>query len=252
MFERVKYWIKFFILYKNWYEILESRIKKGNLQKVIFNNGIVISSSPESPISVVVDEIFLLKRYIYKNLVLVKKHDIVVDIGAHIGTFTLFALINGARKVYAYEPTHKNVKYIKENCKNYKNIKVKNYAVSDTNSLINLYVDIPDGGNSIIRTNGRRIKKVKSVTLENIFKNEKLDKINFLKIDCEGAEGLIFKALPDYVLKRIDKIAMEYHDNTSPMKHNKIIKKLVRAGFSVKLNKMDKIYGYIYAWRQLN
>ena len=173
MIERFTYWIKFFILYRNWYEILYSRIKNINIQRVIFNNGLIIKSSTKSPLSVIVDEIFLLERYIYKDKVDIQKNDIVVDIGAHVGVFSLFALKKGAFKVYAYEPTLSNIKYIKENCNKYKNIEIRNYALSDSNKPRNLHLNISDGGNTIFETKSKNIKKVNSITLTSIFKVEK-------------------------------------------------------------------------------
>ena len=80
-----------------------------------------------------------------------------------------------------------------------------------------------------------------------------MEEIQYLKqkvrIDCEGAEGLIFMTTPVNVLKNIDKISMEYHDNVSPMKHNEIKNKLEKAGFKIKLNQQDKVFGHIYAWK---
>jgi hypothetical protein len=52
-----------------------------------------------------------------------------------------------------------------------------------------------------------------NVTLENIFELYNLDRINFLKIDIEGGEYSIFDNIDPTLLNRIDKIAIETHDD---------------------------------------
>ncbi len=247
--------MKFFQIYKNWSEIIFCRIRSTNLTKVILKNGLKICSSIESPLTVIVDEIFLLNRYTIYPEVKVNKGDVVVDIGAHVGIFSLFAFQNGASKIYSYEPDVNNCKYISQNCddNNIKNVVVNNFAITDINGPINLHLSVSDGGNSVFFDSPshdiENVIKVKSITLENIFIKEKIKKIDFLKIDCEGSEGLIIQSTPKRILKKIHKISMEYHDNVSPINHLAIQEKLEKSGFTVKLSELDNYFGYIYAWR---
>ena len=77
-----------------------------------------------------------------------------------------------------------------------------------------------------------------------------LKEIDFLKLDCEGAEGSILTSTPGEHLKRIRKIAMEFHDNVSQLKHDEIQRLLADAGFVTTLNWNGRSpFGYLYGKR---
>ncbi len=59
---------------------------------------------------------------------------------------------------------------------------------------------------------------MQTVTLKHLSDQNDLNYIDLLKMDCEGSEGfaLISTSL-DYI-KRIRKIAMEFHNTLSPFK----------------------------------
>ena len=50
---------------------------------------------------------------------------------------------------------------------------------------------------------------VQSITLDSLFENGAVDKIDFLKIDVEGSELLVLDGLSDENLSKINKISME-------------------------------------------
>ncbi len=62
-----------------------------------------------------------------------------------------------------------------------------------------------------------------------------IETIDFLKIDCEGAEGLFLPQIDEPTFSRIGRIAMEFHDETSPMKHDAIEELFRRHGFTTRL-----------------
>ena len=55
-------------------------------------------------------------------------------------------------------------------------------------------------------------EEIQVKTLEEVVLENKLEKIDFLKIDCEGAEYLMLENTPDYIFDRIVTISMEFHD----------------------------------------
>ena len=251
MTEKVIYWIRFFILYKNWLTLIANRIKKVNSKEVILRNGFKIIASRDSPLTVVMDETFILDRYTPKFLT-IKNGDVVVDIGAHIGDFSIFASLNSAKNIFSYEPDPNTFKLLKQNINsnNIKNIKYINLAVSDKNGECNFYINKIDGGSSFFRTtDSPKNIKVKSITLADIFTQNKISTIDFLKIDCEGSEGLIFKKATKNTLDRINQISLEYHNNVSILKSKKIMEILRKNDFKTKELKLDTNFGYIYAWK---
>ncbi|OLD84039.1 MAG: hypothetical protein AUF64_03045 [Chloroflexi bacterium 13_1_20CM_54_36] len=77
-----------------------------------------------------------------------------------------------------------------------------------------------------------------------------IEQIGFLKIDCEGSEGLILDSIPKSYLKRVRKIAFEFHDHLSIINHDDMRKLLEEAGFTTELKWDDKSpVGFLDGWR---
>src|SRR5579863_3245387 len=116
--------------YKNWPEVLLSIATRREPARVILKNGLQIQSAEH--LKVLVREIFFMKAYNPANLP-IGEEDIVVDIGAHNGIFTLFAASITKNTVYAFEPAPASFAFIKRNIEANKldNVRAYNAAVSD-------------------------------------------------------------------------------------------------------------------------
>jgi len=117
----------------------------------------------------------------------IKKGDIVVDLGAYIGYFSLEAS-KKAEKVYAFEPHLTSFNILKKNIQlnNLKNVVIENKAVYDKNSSVN-FCETPElASNSYITPDGG--KTIKTVTLDSYAKKNNIKSIDVLKIDIEGSE----------------------------------------------------------------
>lgn len=131
----------------------------------------------------------------------IKEGDVVLDIGAHIGYYTLiFARLVGEKgHIFAFEPDPNNFHILKRNVEinGYQNITLVQAAVSDINGSINLYQSNHNSANNIIGyipSDNRKSVKVKTIRLDDYFKNYNR-KINFIKIDVEGSEGKVIKGM---------------------------------------------------------
>jgi len=52
------------------------------------------------------------------------------------------------------------------------------------------------------------------MTLDKLFADESIDRARLVKIDCEGAEGVVVKGAKRMLTdRRVDFIAMEYHES---------------------------------------
>ncbi|MFH1656592.1 MAG: FkbM family methyltransferase [Candidatus Nealsonbacteria bacterium] len=157
---------------------------------------------------------------------IVKKGNVVVDLGANIGYFTLLAakLVGPSGKVYAFEPEPKNFNYLKDNIKinNYNHVFLNQKAVSDKQGITKLFICSYDTGHHTINQNkgievyssGREIQE-KSIEIETIilddFLRDKTNKVDILKIDVEGAELLAVKGMKGILEKnRNIKILLEF------------------------------------------
>ena len=125
----------------------------------------------------------------------IKEGDIVIDVGANIGYYTLiFAQLVGASgKVFAFEPEPKNFEILKKNIEvnNYQNIIAEQKIVSDESGMVKLFIAEKGivGHRLQQKTDSQKFIEVESILLDNYLKNLNLsEKINFIKIDVEGAE----------------------------------------------------------------
>jgi len=184
----------------------------------------------------IVDEIFLDRAYFPDSEFSIKNNDVVVDIGAHIGVFTVYAAKKSNCYVYSYEPRPDNFALLKENVHLNKiedRVKTFQYAVGGVSGNLQFSMD-PEGLGQLGGTTGRKII-VQSTTLKEIMDSNNLLKINFLKIDVEGAELDLLLNLPREYFSRIEKISMESH---TIMITSKLTAYLSSNGFVVKTLKL--------------
>ena len=133
---------------------------------------------------------------------LIKKGDIVVDIGASLGLYTLLAakLVGDDGFVYAFEPDPVRFLKLLENIdlNNFKNVKAFDIALSDKEEEIEIAYHHPRDG---------FVKKVvKAIPLDAL----KI-KPNIVKIDVDGAEGKILKGMKETIIKYRPTIVCEVH-----------------------------------------
>jgi FkbM family methyltransferase len=145
--------------------------------------------------------------------------NVVVDIGANIGFFTLYAKWRWQGcAVLAFEPAPENYRQLNKNIQISKKsgITAHNLAVSKGDQeTVTFYLKDQIGWHSIYSDINSQKAKVESAveipttSFERIL-NQLPGSIDFLKIDCEGCEWEIFANSLE-LLKRVGYIAMEYH-----------------------------------------
>ena len=146
---------------------------------------------------------------------MIKKGDIVLDIGANIGYYTLiFAKIVGKEgKIYAFEPDLDNLAILKKNVKinGYKNIKIINKVVSNKTGRAKLYLNKYNTGDHRIfnSSDNRNSVEIETIRLDDYFKHHLPhdEKINFIKMDIQGAEIAAIQGMP-LLLKNTSKLQM--------------------------------------------
>jgi FkbM family methyltransferase len=152
-----------------------------------------------------VDSLGLVSKGIYEpdetKLVntLIKPGDIVIDLGANIGYFTLlFARLVGPNgKVYAFEPHPYSFSLLKKNIEinGYQNIEAIQKAASNQKGFLELYQDPFNNTDHRIYPQDGKTKQIQieTISLDEYFKE--LPYVNFMKIDTQGAEFLILSGM---------------------------------------------------------
>ena len=156
-------------------------------------------------------------------------NDVFIDVGAHIGTFSL--LLNKG-KAYAFEPTKKTFKHLKDNIKlNNKNIIIINQAVS--NSIFN-YV-VLTGQHSGLNIIAEGESENKTTTLDSFpFEGN----IKLIKIDVEGHEEYVITGAINLLKKYKPIVIYEFKGLIGA----KIKRRLEEIGYFVEdLNSENKI-----------
>lgn len=163
-----------------------------------------------------------------------KKDMVVVDIGAAYG-FSALYFKDYAKVIYALEPNEDLFECMKRNTKKYKNIKCFPFGIAGNSRKSTLYgYNGAEASTTEKRDNPTSQEEILLLSLEEFMKQQNIDHIDLLKVDCEGSEYEIF--ISDAfkrVAGKIDSIIGEAHWQ-APYYPMFIPEMLKENGFSVK------------------
>jgi FkbM family methyltransferase len=149
--------------------------------------------------------------------------DVIIDVGAHIGSFSFACLRRGAKRVLAFEPERQNFQIARHNLRQFgKRVRLFQKAVwrSDRPPGILLhsgYIEgesqVNTGGGTVLPTveanlQTRNKEAVNTVSLDKVLRRFK--RIGLLKLDCEGSEWPIL--LTSKEMHKVEKICGEFHE----------------------------------------
>ncbi|MCD4671213.1 MAG: FkbM family methyltransferase [Anaerolineaceae bacterium] len=200
-------------------------------------------------------EIFLGEEYCPSGFA-INSNDVIVDIGAHRGVFVAYAALRTKNSIVAFEPDSENYRILQAfvSANRWDNVQLYNAALGAKDGYIELFQSNTSTRHSVTGIDPvtkRKLSKsirVQAFSLEKALEN--LPKINFLKMDCEGAEyDIIMNSNPE-TLKKIEKLAMEYHENIANHSAKELADFLKNYFPQVKMKeKPGSDLGFIYAFR---
>jgi len=163
-----------------------------------------------------------------------------VDVGAHIGTFTLLASkkVGEQGKVISIEPEIHNFEQLKQNLElnRIKNVIPVSVALSDFNGKEDFFVSKGSGCHSFFPFRNDIIDKtqVRVKTLDSLLWELNIKRVNLLKIDAEGAELKILKGAKEALIRnsQMKMVIASYH---SPQEASEVFKYLKEMNFSPKI-----------------
>lgn len=144
----------------------------------------------------------------------------VLDVGAHLGGFAVLAAESWPKaRILAGEADPDNVALLRQNLEGRPNAEVVAAAiVGEEREAVDFYqvrdkVGMNSGGGSCCRADpGSAVVRVPAISVVALWREKQIDRCDFLKLDCEGAELLILKALAEAgLLGRVSSIAGEWH-----------------------------------------
>lgn len=217
------------------------------------------------------DSLDLLENKVYGELdtkivkKVVKTDDVVLDLGANIGYFTiLFAkLVGNNGKVIAFEPEFKNFQILKKNIaeNGFHNVIAENKAVSEKNGTTVLYTGTKSSGANRIyepkkaqewREKGKQQEflknEIETVSIDEFLNNKKIENVDFIKMDIEGGEFFALKGMKNVLKNPNLKIFMEWDKpalEDSGIKPIQVLELLKEENFYIyyvhdKKNKLEK------------
>ncbi len=189
-------------------------------QKILENWQITLHHSPDSDDTAIIREIFCDR--VYADYFPFYQQCTIVDVGAHKGFFSLFAHRNTHpnSKIIALEPSQKNYQALIKNLElnHVENVIPLNKGVAAKKGRLKLYLlddknhSIYPGYGDILHKDTVGFEEVETLAIADIITELGLNTIDFLKMDCEGAEYESLLGLDEATCAKIKTISVEFHD----------------------------------------
>lgn len=140
---------------------------------------------------------------------------VVVDAGAHVGLYTLYAVDRRSKLIIALEPDSRNYRRLITTLRvnKVRNVVALPYALAGKDGYLNFLQSIDTGKSHIVvRAREDKTIKIRGVNLLTLIRVLELSHIDILKLDVEGAEYSIASS-SDEVLRegRVRRIVGEIH-----------------------------------------
>lgn len=177
---------------------------------------------------------------------LIKSDDVIIDIGANIGSHSLyFSSLAPRGIVYSIEPSRITFEYLLKNIKYKENIIPLSLAISNTNEILNFYEcdnDVMSGLKDTNRSNVSYINKIPAVQMDNLCSVLNIQKLDFVKIDVEGLETEVIQGFTQVLKKYKPVIFCEIYsgENSNP-DSNKTIDLITSLGYKAHILVEDKL-----------
>jgi len=166
----------------------------------------------------------------------------IIDLGAHIGIFSIWAkILYPQTQIYSLEPNAYYFNLLRENIQ-------LNHSLDQIHASQSACVGESSNRHFPIRAT---FPSVPTISLTQILKKNNIKICNFLKIDIEGSEYEVLYTTPSEILSKIQRISLEYHDLKEGGDLNGIGMKnfMEKNGYQVTIKRSGRNIGHIFATR---
>lgn len=224
----VTYWF-LFRTFRNWLTLVQNLRGGGYMSqgpavdRLVLRDGLTVVHPPHrSGLVPIMLEIWHGNTYRIGEFYRPRPGDVVVDVGAHVGLFTLRILQCEPRcRVISLEPSPENFACLKANVSRLgagSDVTLHQMGIGGEFGKIRM-MEIPTNRSFDARTTQARqgdTTAVDVVPLAHLFELARAERIALLKMDAEGGENGAFSTADSALFSRIERIALEYHDNYLP------------------------------------
>jgi len=184
---------------------------------------------------------------VYEQIWELKPGDVVLDIGAYVGMFTVKAsrMVGEEGRVIAIEPSPENYELLRYNCRGLSHITLVKKAIMSRNGMGKLYYSKSAAANSLV-TKWKKYAEVETITLDDLMGELGIGRVDFIKLDAEGAELDVLKGAQNTLSKGTRLAIAAYH--TAPNGETEIgqvSKALTQMGY--KVMRIRGLRSYVYA-----
>lgn len=137
----------------------------------------------------------------------IRADSVSIDIGANIGTWAReLAAMSPAGKVYALEPASHTYALLERNAAEVSNVVPHRLALADEPGVMHLAYAMSSG----VRFLSNEGEPVTVETLDNFVEGEKVSRVDFIKLDVEGAEMKVLKGAEETLRKHRPVVVFEH------------------------------------------
>jgi FkbM family methyltransferase len=188
---------------------------------------------------------------IYDRCLKDKTDLVILDIGANVGLFTLYAQ-DAAKRLVAVEPTPSHQHVFEQLTRDCKNVELVKAALCDNDTSVEFFISEENSTmNSIVNKYGKSIM-VDGVCLKSLLDKYNLEHVDFCKIDIEGSEmRAVTRETLGAVFDRIDNIFIEVHATVPNFTHMDIVSNRLKmedilkdVGYTIEIVNFDTIYAF--------
>lgn len=196
------------------------------------------------------NDIFYSRMYEYSP----GPRDIIIDIGAHIGTFSLLSASKAPGvTVHAVEACYDTCNLLRMNAaiNPALDVRVHHAAISDRSGECQLHHAKGNWGHSITKDFSQSSEVVPAWTLEELLSSLSIGRCSLLKFNCEGAEFPIIMSSSDNTLLKISTYLVLYHNDLWDRHSNKhLVERFSGLGYNVRTLESRKERGWIIAVKE--
>lgn len=167
-----------------------------------------------------------------------KQGGVFIDVGANIGVYSILASnrVGAEGRVFSFEIDQRPLKCLRKSVTKYgySNIEIIEQAACDQDGIVHFEPNREHGHNSIT-TRSQRTRSVEACRLDTWAEKKDIQRVDWIKIDVEGAEKLVIEGAMELINKHKPRLLCECTDSGSASfgyKPDELISKFAQLGYS--------------------